>query len=217
MPLTQCPECGDKVSTLALTCPHCGLPLKFEQVERPSSSVSEPASKVSYCESSNARKIAAAIIDLIICGILTAISIKYLRDNSVLTPFLALLYLVLRDTYQGSSLGRKFVNLVLVDTSTMQSATPQLCFKRNLYLFSIGWLFYIVIAIVMLTEASNAKPTPPPVREPEIMFSPLNERKKDPLGEALANGLAVLLVTGQIAIFTTRNALFGTNVMKVQR
>jgi predicted amidophosphoribosyltransferase len=30
MPLTACTDCGIEISDRAKTCPHCGLPLKFE-------------------------------------------------------------------------------------------------------------------------------------------------------------------------------------------
>ncbi len=30
MPLMNCEECGKEISSKANTCPHCGLPLKFE-------------------------------------------------------------------------------------------------------------------------------------------------------------------------------------------
>ncbi len=35
MALIQCPECGKTVSSLAVSCPHCGCPIAQEQEEMP--------------------------------------------------------------------------------------------------------------------------------------------------------------------------------------
>lgn len=35
MALSECPECGGKISTLAAVCPHCGFPVSGAAVEVP--------------------------------------------------------------------------------------------------------------------------------------------------------------------------------------
>ncbi len=43
MALTDCPECGRQISTLAATCPHCGFPLSAGVAAAPPARTRGPA------------------------------------------------------------------------------------------------------------------------------------------------------------------------------
>ena len=46
MPLIKCPECGNQVSTLASTCPQCGVPINNEDSTTSSLTIQETSKQL---------------------------------------------------------------------------------------------------------------------------------------------------------------------------
>ena len=91
MPLVKCPECGKEVSDQALSCPHCGYPLKKPEPKKKKLNPDFSKMEVIVRRSSSVAFVSAALI-LVFVGVFVALGIffpKILQDEGAAVRLVA--------------------------------------------------------------------------------------------------------------------------------
>ncbi len=95
-------------------------------------------------------RIIAFVIDMIcimlfntFISLIMIFVIKNLLSDSIITSILMCVTIFCKDCYNGTSLGKKIMNIQIVDKKTLEPASPIKCTIRNLF-YTIWFVEFIV-------------------------------------------------------------------------
>ena len=170
-----CTECGNKVELSWKNCPHCGKQIlssgvKDLDLSNAMGKSSKQKSITSISAAPKSRRIAAALIDLLISGGLTYVGYSFILKKSFFSTtklrwmlfraallFIPAIYLLIRDSLGGKSFGKLIMNITTIKKSNGKSAGFIESLLRNSILSIIaipilGWISFAVISVFIAAQ-----------------------------------------------------------------
>ena len=216
MALINCPECNGQISNYAHACPHCGFPnpanarVTAKAVIKPEESKSDkktpkesvvhnsPYTPIVQMEkaSFNMRLLAMGI-DLLVCISIYRIGMELNLSNKSEEKFIfvALSYLLFRDSVGGRGIGKRITRLVLISEKTNLPIKPLLAVIRNLFILAPFIVGFIII----------------------LFFERFAPRWSAESNKIFVNTTAMGILAGFISAFIGRDAAFNLVGFKIEK